>query len=294
MKTDPRKADQPIAAVPTLNAMPYELTSLNVETVVPNPHNRRIDENEEAFKDLVDSVRVQGVLDPITVRRTPRGFELHDGERRWRAARKIGLAQLPAVVWPESATSRQMLEMAFTLNHQRQEHSCLSTARQLRALKNQHACTHEDLAERLGVKLSRVKLYLALFGASDHLLEFLDSHDIPLSIAAEMFRYEKALGEVAARNLVADYRDRPLTTREIEDLRKRREESRSDRGGVAGAGARGRSARADLGTRFEQAFQRDPEATLRSLEEALARLGYQIRRVAPVPPTNSSGAEGAA
>ena len=79
-----------------------------------------------------------------------------------------------------------------------------------------------------------------------------------------------------------------------EEERKRREEARNERAGTKEPSGRSRSSGLDLGPRLEKAFRRDPDATLRSLEEALARLGYQIRPLAPLRPTNSSGAEGAA
>jgi ParB family chromosome partitioning protein len=309
-KTEPKKPDPSSRATlsPTRQDVP-------LERITPDPDNRRIDESEEDFSDLADSIRVFGVLDALKVqRRTDGSFPLIDGHRRYLAARHVGLKTVPCDVWPEGVSERDLLSAGFILNHHRKEHSCLAVAKQLRRLKNQYAETHEQLAARLGVRLSRVKSYLALLSASDQLLAFLESTDPPLQIAVELFRYEKALGEVECRSLLRSLRERPLTGREVETLRKRAEAKRQPAETEEGSEAkRPRGISASVG-RVVAALRRDPIATAKELEAALLPHGFRLIPVAGLPtnsaikspsgsveastrgssPPNPSGADGAA
>jgi ParB/RepB/Spo0J family partition protein len=302
-KTDPKTPDA--TSHPTLSPTRQDVP---LERITPDPDNRHIDESEDDFSDLADSIRVFGILDALKVQRRCDGsFPLIDGHRRYLAARHVGLKIVPCDVWPEGVSERDLLSAGFILNHHRKEHSCLAVAKQLRRLKNQYAETHEQLAGRLGVRLSRVKSYMALLLASDQLLAFLENTDPPLRIAVELFRYEKALGEVECRSLLRSLRDSPLTGREIETLRKRAEAKRQHPAETeeASEAKRPRAISASVG-RLLAALRRDPITTVKELEAALLPHGFRLVPVASLPtnspeppirgssPTNSSGAEGAA
>jgi ParB family chromosome partitioning protein len=258
------------------------------EQIVPDAENRDIAEGE-GFGELCDSIRVHGVLQRLHVRARADGlWDLIDGERRWRAARRLGLKTVPCTAYSTDVRPSEALEMGFALNVHREEHDCMALARRLRQLKNQFAATHEGLAERTGLPLHRVKLYLSLFNASDLLLEFFESERLALKLAVELMRYEKAAGEVAARRLLKKHRQHPLTSEQIIRLREgvgRTESTEGDGGSATGRRTQG------LVGRIEAAFRRDPDAARAELEAALAGLGFRLQ---PVAATADEGAGGSA
>jgi len=241
--------------------------------------NRPIDETDEDFRELVDSIRILGVLQRIHVWSRPDGrFVLIDGERRWRASTKAGREMIPCEVWPEDSHPRDAQVAGVLLNEQRKPHGSLHVARRLRQIKNEFGETHEALAARTGMALPRIKSYLALFGSSDCLLDFFAVQDLPLRVACELMRYEKAMGEAAARRLTKEYAESPITFRELVRLRKHHEagEPAKEQGcdGVSQSKADRRRLR--FGERVEAAFRADRELAMRELEEVAAKLGLKV------------------
>ena len=248
-----------------------------VGDLVPDPENRAIDETDEDFVTLADSVRVMGVLVALQVQRRADGkIHIWDGERRWRAARRAGLATVPCDVWPDTAHPRDLVLAGVVINEQRQPHSCLAVARRLRAVKNQFAETHEQVAARTGLPPQRVKWYLNLFNASDCLLAFFEDANVALKTAAELVRYEKALGETATRRLLEQHRQEPMTCREIEAMRKRHERRAQD-GTSAPADETAPARRpSGLGPRLVAAFRRDAVATRQELAAVVTQFGLRL------------------
>lgn len=260
---------------------PAPLHSQRVEIplveLVPNDANRKIVEDDD-FAELVDSLRVFGVLEPLKIRLRADGrYDLLDGHRRHAAAQRAHLAVLPCDIWPADLASAEAIARALVLNHHRKQPGCLDTARQLRRLKNEFAITQDQLAARTCLSLDRVRLYLSLFGASDHLLSFFEDTSLPLLLAVEFMRFEKATNEAAARRLAKRHLEAPLTTREVARLRKR-EDSRSSDLESEPAGTKTASRPAGFRGRIEAAFRRDASGALQELEAALGALGYRLVR----------------
>src|SRR5713226_7194037 len=95
------------------------MTELPIESIRPNPQQPRKDFNDKALRDLAESFRQTGVLQPVLVRRRGIGYELIVGERRWRAAKLAGLTHIPAVV--RETTDAQSLELALVENLLRED-----------------------------------------------------------------------------------------------------------------------------------------------------------------------------
>jgi len=252
---------------------------LPVDAIVPDEHNRVIDETEEDFRELVESVRVLGVLQRVHVKICDElRHVLIDGERRWRASIAAGRTTIPCEVWPDDTSARDLAVAGLVMNEQRKAHGSLHVGRRLRQLKNEFGETHEQLAARTGIALPRLKTYLALFGASDTLLAFFEEHDLPLRVACEFMRYEKSVGDAAARRLTKEYLASPMTVRDVERLRKRHEARAGKK--EAGGDERSRSKpdrrRVTFRNRVEAAFRADRAAALRELEEVAASLGLRV------------------
>jgi ParB family chromosome partitioning protein len=256
---------------------------VRVSLILPDDRNRAIGEDEE-FTALVESVRVLGVLQPLHVYGLDDGhFRLIDGERRWRAALKASLESVPCDVWPAGTSAQDIQVAGLVLNEHRQAHGCIAVARRLRDIKNEFGLTQEELAVRTGLPLDRIKTYGSLFRGSDALIEFLEENDVPLKVALELVRYERATNEARTRKLTARYLDSPLTRHQIAALRRRaateKEPSSESSPPVL---------RSTFAARVERAFERDPERARNELEGVLARLGFRMIP-AGAPPSPSSG-----
>lgn len=134
---------------------------IEISAVRRNPEQPRKTFNSEALEDLRTSIARHGVLQPITVRRAGKGYEIVAGERRWRAARAAGLERIPAIV-REGLADEVSLELAIVENVQRQDLDPLEKARGYRALMDRVGLSHADVADRVGVSRSAVTNQLRL------------------------------------------------------------------------------------------------------------------------------------
>ena len=138
------------------------LTDIPVADITPNPNQPRVHFDEEALGELADSIAQVGLLQPILVRRVDDGFQLIAGERRWRAARRAGLATVPAVVRLSDDTSA--VEEALIENLHREDLTALEEAAAYLQLIEDFDLTHDDVAKRIGKSRSSVTNTLRLLG----------------------------------------------------------------------------------------------------------------------------------
>jgi ParB family chromosome partitioning protein len=273
---------QPEGTKPTSRS----LKDITVGEIGRDPDNRNIDEADERFTALVDSIRVFGVLQRIHVRVQGNHYQLIDGERRYRAALAAGLEAVPCEVWPARANRGDVVAAGIVLNEQRQAHSCIHVARRLRDLKNSEGLTGEEVAKRMAMPLDRVKTYFSLFGASDFLITFLSEHAVPLKVAAEFVRYERATSEARSRKLTERYLEAPLTREQIAELRKRAAE-RTEPEKCSYEGVRERTPA--VARAIERAYRRDAQGAVSAIEAALRPLGYLLVSVAADEPAAFPG-----
>ncbi|MCC7367115.1 MAG: ParB/RepB/Spo0J family partition protein [Chloroflexi bacterium] len=137
---------------------PHEV---DVDRIMPNPWQPRLEMDEAALAELVQSIREHGILQPLIVSRADNdSYALVAGERRWRAAKAAGLLTVPIVV--KETTPRQRLELALVENIQRQDLSPLETALAYRQLIDEHQLTQEAVATRVGKSRASVANALRL------------------------------------------------------------------------------------------------------------------------------------
>ena len=126
------------------------VANIPVDSIEANPFNPRTDFNEDALKELATSLKVHGLVQPITVRSKATGkYQLISGERRWRASQMAGLTEIPAYVRAVD-NDQEMLEMALVENIQRENLNPVEVAITYKRLMRECNLTHEDLAKRLG------------------------------------------------------------------------------------------------------------------------------------------------
>jgi len=134
---------------------------LPIEALRPNPQQPRKSFSPEAMRELVESVRRHGILQPVIVRRSSQGYELISGERRWRAAREVGLSRIPATV-RDGVQDEEMLELALVENVQREDLDAIERARGYRAMMDTLHITQEQVAEKVGLQRATVANHLRL------------------------------------------------------------------------------------------------------------------------------------
>ena len=139
-----------------------DLTMIPVDQVVPNPNQPRVHFDEAALGDLADSIAQIGVLQPVLVRRVDDGFQLIAGERRWRAARRAGLTEIPAIV--RDSDDVAAVEEALVENLHRADLTALEEAAAYLQLIEDFHLTHDDVAKRVGKSRSAVTNTLRLMG----------------------------------------------------------------------------------------------------------------------------------
>lgn len=134
---------------------------IKLDLIEVNPFQPRADFNVQALEELASSIRVHGVIQPITVRKiTDKKYQLISGERRLRASKMAGMTEIPAYV--RTANDQEVVEMALIENIQREDLNAMEVALTYQRLIDECNLTHENLGERLGKDRSTVTNYLRL------------------------------------------------------------------------------------------------------------------------------------
>jgi len=136
------------------------ISMANLDDIKVNPYQPRREFDQKALQELADSIRANGIIQPLVVRKTESGFELIAGERRMRAAKLVGLKQAPVVI--RKSTDKESLELAILENIQRENLNCVEEAQAYFRLMHEFSLTQEQIAEKLGKERASVANYLRL------------------------------------------------------------------------------------------------------------------------------------
>lgn len=194
-----------------------------IEHLHPNRFQPRQYFDDEALASLTDSIRENGVLQPIIVRRHPdraSEYEIIAGERRWRASQKALLHEVPVVI--RDFTDSQALEVAIVENVQRQDLSPLEEAEGYRRLMDEFSHTQEDLGRVVGKSRSHIANTLRLLTLPDEVKSFLEAGHLSAGHARALIGTDHP--EVLAKRIFAD----GLSVRETERLIKRAKSGEAD------------------------------------------------------------------
>jgi ParB family chromosome partitioning protein len=188
-----------------------------IEHLRPNRLQPRRDFNEEEIESLTESIREQGILQPILVRRdTERqnAYEIIAGERRWRAAQRAKLHEVPVLI--KEISDEKALEVALVENIQRQDLNPLEEAEGYRRLMTEFHHTQDDLARVVGKSRSHVANTLRLLGLPDELKEMVARHTLTAGHARALLNAEDPV------RLARTVAGRGLNVRQTEKLVQRR------------------------------------------------------------------------
>ena len=202
----------PSTPIPRPEAHPPSELRIEVSRIRPNPRQPRQTFDDASLEELARSIKSTGLLQPIVVRPLDAGrFELIAGERRWRAAQKAGIHQIPAVV--RNVPDERLLELALIENLQREELNPIEEAEAYRILVDDLGLTQNELADRVGKQRATVANALRLLGLPQRVQDMVRTRQITMGHARALLALEDVAAIVAlAQRLVAD----GLSVREVE------------------------------------------------------------------------------
>jgi ParB family chromosome partitioning protein len=171
-------------------------TEVAIDQITPNPRQPRTHFDETALNELAESIRLHGVLQPLIVRPLGQGrYELIAGERRWRAAQRAGLRQVPVVV--RATDPKGSLEIALIENIQRADIGALESARAYRQLMDEFGLTQEQVAERVGKSRTAVANTVRLLRLPPRVLAALESGEITEGHARPLLTLDSPAAQLA-------------------------------------------------------------------------------------------------
>ena len=188
----------------------------DIDLIRPNRFQPREAFSEEDLQELADSIKTQGVLQPLLVRKDDAGYELIAGERRLRASKRTGLTQVPVVI--KRVTDDKLLEMSLVENIQRENLNPIEEAEAYHRLITQLNLTQDQASARVGKSRSAVANFLRLRQLPDQIKDSITDGTLSMGHARALLGAETSAQQVAAwRAVVA----RKLSVRETENLVRR-------------------------------------------------------------------------
>ena len=207
------------ALIPTVPEPKSELTQDNspkqvaVDRITTSPFQPRRGFNEPKIDELASSIRNQGIIQPLIVRPKNDGFELIAGERRWRAAMRAGLSQVPVVV--RDASDQEAMQIALVENLQREDLNSIEEANGYRRLQEEFHWSQEEMAEKVGKSRPAIANSLRLLTLPSEVQHEVASGNLPAGQARALLGlHTEPLIISACREVIA----KGLSTRETEKM----------------------------------------------------------------------------
>ena len=188
----------------------------DIDLIRPNRFQPRVNFTEQDLKELADSIKIQGVLQPLLVRHTDAGYELIAGERRLRAAKRVGLAQVPVVI--KRVTDDKLLEMSLVENIQRENLNPMEEAEAYHRLITQLNLTQDQASARVGKSRSAVANFLRLRQLPDQIKASITEGTLSMGHARALLGATAPTQQLAAWRAVVS---KGLSVRETERLVRR-------------------------------------------------------------------------
>jgi ParB family chromosome partitioning protein len=198
------------------NGRQEKLAHLPVESIQSGKYQPRRDMDPEALQDLANSIRAQGVIQPIVVRHLLGGrYEIVAGERRWRAAQMAGLTEIPAVV--RDIPDEAAIAIALIENIQRESLNPIEEAFALQRLLEEFSMTHQQVADAVGKSRTSVTNLLRLLTLTNEVKTMLEHGDIEMGHARALLTLQAEQQIDAAQTII----DQGLSVRDTEELARR-------------------------------------------------------------------------
>ncbi|HHT22898.1 MAG TPA: ParB/RepB/Spo0J family partition protein [Bacteroidales bacterium] len=180
---------------------PSSINEVELDLIIPNPNQPRTFFDEEALEELAASIKELGVISPITLRKNEDNtYMIIAGERRYRAAKSIGLRTIPAYI--RTAADDQMMEMALIENIQREDLNAIEIALTFYRLIKDYNLTQERLSERVGKKRATISNYIRLLQLPAEIQMGLKDRKIDMGHARAILGLENAADQLKIYNLI--------------------------------------------------------------------------------------------
>ena len=200
----------------SVEARQSELSKIPIEFLVPGKYQPRKDMSPEALEELASSIRAQGVIQPIVVRKIDQNrYEIIAGERRWRASQLAQLDEVPCLV--KDVPDEAAVAIALIENIQREDLNAMEEAQALDRLMNEFALTHQEVAEAVGKSRTTVTNLLRLNNLNDDVKLLVEHGDIEMGHARALLALDGESQSEAAHVVSG----KGLTVRDTEKLVKK-------------------------------------------------------------------------
>lgn len=187
---------------------------ISISDIEVNPYQPRAEFDQVALNELSDSIKVHGLIQPITVRKMPNGtFQLISGERRFRASKLAGLQKLPAYI--RDADNQQMLEMALIENIQREDLNAIEVAYSFQRMLDECNLKQEQLGERVGKNRTTVANYLRLLKLPAAIQTAIRDQKITMGHARALINIESPEKQLL---IFQEILEKGLSVRKVEEL----------------------------------------------------------------------------
>lgn len=197
-----RGLDQLLGSSDWLKREDIQLFYCAVDRLIPNPYQPRKTMQDDQLSELAESIREKGMLQPILATRTETAdqYQILAGERRWQAARRAGLSEVPVIL--RETTSPEALELALIENIQRTDLNCIEEALAYQRLVDEFHFTHEQIAQRVGKNRSTVSNLLRLLQLPRELQEDILNGRLSMGHARALLALSDLEQQVRLRDLI--------------------------------------------------------------------------------------------
>jgi ParB family chromosome partitioning protein len=201
------------ALLRTAETAPTGPAEIAIDQIDANPFQPRRTFSAEKLKELADSIRSSGVVQPVLLRRADGRYQLIAGERRWRAAREAGLTTIPAVV--RDVGDRDALEWALTENLLREDLNPMEAAQGYATLQQKHGLSHEEIAARLGLDRSTITNTLRLLRLPAEVQQMIAEGTVSAGHARALLGLDSAAAQLKMAESIVK---QGLSVRQVEKL----------------------------------------------------------------------------
>lgn len=195
-----------------------EITMVNIDELRSNPYQPRKVFDQEALEELATSIKEHGVIQPIIIKRSIKGYEIIAGERRVKASKIAGLKEIPAII--RDFTDSEMMEIALLENLQRENLSAIEESMAYEKLLTTLSLTQEQLAKRLGKSRSHITNMLGLLTLPEEVKEMIQEKKLTMGHARVISKLEDKDQQISLAKKVAES---SISVHDLEELTKSNE-----------------------------------------------------------------------
>lgn len=197
---------------------------LKTSQLEPNKDQPRKKFDEEAIEELAQSIKQYGIIQPIIVCKKDDYYQIIAGERRWRAAKKAGIREVPVVV--KEYTDKEIAEISLIENIQREDLNPIEEAKSYKRLIDEYKLTQEELSERVSKSRTEIANKMRLLKLHDEVQKMLISGELSAGHARALLGLESKKDQLKAANEIIE---KSLSVRQTEDLVKKMNEPKKDK-----------------------------------------------------------------